>query len=236
MEFRKLIRDLVLNQIKSTNCFDIILEDNEAYHDYFKKNSNEVILFQQDDDDIFMSSFPVDINDGITIFNYNWIDPLCMRRPKQYRFSKNHVYKRYINIGKIESVQTNHTILNNRNCLINFNPDEKVLNTINPGPLRGRCHFDHTQYEKLGNTLRIFSRENHKNYINFSNTSYTVQFYHLCSHSTWKKYVRDRNNTQNLTKTQFLKIVQSYITELNNLNLKNIPLLSEFKLLYSKLV
>ena len=39
MEFRKLIRELVINQIKKTEYFDILLEDNESCYEYFKNNS-----------------------------------------------------------------------------------------------------------------------------------------------------------------------------------------------------
>jgi len=223
MEFRKLIRDLVLVQIKKVNYFDLILEDNESCYEYFKNNSPEVILFQQDDDDIFISPFSKVITPGLTFFNYSWIDPICMRRHRQYRGHKNHVYKRYIKSGKIKSVQSNHTIINNKDNIINFNK----INISN---------LDHSQIDKIGNNLRILSRENHKKYINFSNSSHTLQFYHLCSHSGWKKYVRDKHNTQQLTETQFIDIVRTYIKELNDINIANIPLLAEFKSLYKELL
>ena len=68
MEFRKLIRDLVINQIKTVGCFDIILEDNESCYEYFKNNSHEVILFQQDDDDVFIKPFENNIPIGFNVF------------------------------------------------------------------------------------------------------------------------------------------------------------------------
>jgi len=223
MEFRKLVRDLVINQIKTVGHFDVILEDNESCYQYFKNNSHEVILFQQDDDDIFISPFSKVITPGLTFFNYSWIDPTCMRRPCQYRGHKNHVHKKYLKIGKIKSVQSNHTILNNKNNLINLD----AYNIWN---------LDHTKYDYIGSKLRILSRENHSKYINFTNTTHTLQFYHLFSHSTWKKYVRDRHRTQELTDTQFIDIVRTYIKELNDINIANIPLLAEFKSLYKELL
>ena len=147
-----------------------------------------------------------------------------MRRPEQYRIPHpNHVYKKYSKTGKVKSVQSNHTIVNNKDNVIDFNK----FNIFN---------LDHSYYDKIGNNLRISGRENHKKYINFSNNSHTLQFYHLCSHSVWKKYVKINNNTKELTETKFLEIIHMYIKELDKINLVNIPLLSEYKALYKELI
>jgi len=215
MSFRKQVRDLVISQIKKTNYFDVILEDNETCYNYLKNNSHEVILFQQDDDDIFIKPFSQKPLPGITYFNYQWIDVLCMRRSTPYG-SKNLPKKRYLNNGIINSTQTNQAVINNKNNKINISDIHNL---------------QHTHYDKIGNNL---PKEN----INFTDENNTLQFYHLCSHSAWKQYVKD--NINEFTEEQFLKLVELYIVEFKKIklpeNYSTIPLIKEFKKLYKSLL
>ena len=102
MEFRKLIRELVINQIKKTEYFDIILEDNESCYEYFKNNSHEVILFQQDDDDVFIKPFENNIPIGFNVFPYSVIDP------RQYiiQYNNSRTYNELSNRKKNHNIET----------------------------------------------------------------------------------------------------------------------------------
>ena len=236
MEFRKLIRELVINQIKKTEYFDIILEDNESCYEYFKNNSHEVILFQQDDDDVFIKPFENNIPIGFNVFPYSVIDPrqyiIQYNNSRTYNElsnrKKNHnietytqnnplYYYKHASDDKIKGIQSNHAVINNKNNVINF--DKFKIWDIG-----------HSSYSKV-------IREN-VNLLNKLDKKYTCQFYHLFSHSTWRgneENNKEKTNKDNLSQDKFLTIVDSYINNLNTLDI-SIPLLIDFKKLYSELL
>lgn len=215
LSFRKQIRDLVINYITNKNIFDILLHNNQDCEKYFRDNNSEnTILYQQDDDDIFLDLPPInELEDGVNIFSYSFIDPIGGRRKKGYKnrqFGLNEPVKR---------VQSNHSIIFNKTKTINVLKHELYK-------------ADHTYYDKLINNY---------NYKIF-NYPISIQVYHLHSLSLWKNqyhnFLHVDNCKYNFTESsKFLNKTESFITEINNMyiNNKNIPILKEMVGLYNKL-
>ena len=105
MEFRKLIRNTVINYIKKSNNFDLIFENNSDFHEYLNNTSqtSNIILYQQDDDDIFLNIPFNQLQTGVnrfmfTRFYYNnfltrgfLTKTLNTRKNKFYLHSNNYV-------------------------------------------------------------------------------------------------------------------------------------------------
>ena len=107
MEFRRLIRNITISYIRKSNNFDLIFEDNCAFHEYLNRVSqtNNIIVFQQDDDDIFLNIPFKKLQLGVnrfmfTRFSYNnfltrgfLTKTLDKKANKSYLHSNNYVFK-----------------------------------------------------------------------------------------------------------------------------------------------
>ena len=210
LNFRKKIRDIIIDHISITGCFDIILESNQCCEQYFKNNSSEnVIFYQQDDDDIFLFlPKSQDLYPGINIFQYSFIDPIGGRRKKGYKtrdFDLN---------GLTNKLQSNHCVIYNNNKGIDIN--KHLL-----------YEADHTYYDEL-----LATNKNH-----IYSYPISIQLYHLHSISVWKhqfKFSQYNYCEENL----FLQFVSNYIKELQTLyiNNKTIPLLNDINNMYKQLL
>jgi len=131
LTFRKQIRDIIINSIIDTGLFDTVLESNQHCKKYFETRSSEnIIFFQQDDDDIFLFLPKLhDLQPGINIFRYSSLDPLGGRRKRGYKIRKN----------SNQNVQSNQCI---------------IYNTDNPIDINEHHLYeaDHTAYDNLKDT------------------------------------------------------------------------------------
>jgi len=210
LTFRKQIRDIIINSIIDTGLFDTVLESNQHCKKYFETRSSEnIIFFQQDDDDIFLCLPTLDeLSDGINIFNYSFIDPVAGRRKKGYK-------QRPFGFDQSTNrIQSNHSLIYNKNNYID------IIN-------HKLYEAGHTYYDKLVQTYKstIFDYP------------ISIQFYHLHSISVWKQhFIRCKLNYTE--KDIFIDYVSNYIKELDiiyNAN-NNIPLLNDINNLYKQLI
>jgi len=211
LTFRKQIRDIIINHISNTNCFDIILESNQHCTQYFANNTdNNLIFYQQDDDDIFLELPELhDLQPGVNIFQYSFIDPIGGRRKKGYK-------KRNFDInGHMTRVQSNHCIVYNTKNEIDINKHSLY-------------NADHTYYDKL--------IENNNYYIN-NKYPISIQLYHLHSISVWKHQFKF-SNCDYTEEEMFLPFVSSYIKEIDDLYVENktVPLLKDINNMYKQLL
>ena len=126
LDFRKQIRDIIINDIVKRNVFDIILESNQQCKQYFEKNSSaDTIFYQQDDDDIFLF-LPEELQPELNIFVYSCIDPIGGRRKPGFRTR-----------ADLKKIQSNHCIIYNTNSDIITNSEHKLYEA------------DHTFYDYL---------------------------------------------------------------------------------------
>jgi|2_EtaG_2_1085320.scaffolds.fasta_scaffold40238_2 hypothetical protein len=214
LEFRKNIRDVVLQQIHNSNTFDIIIENNQQCRKYFTKNNSEnIVFYQQDDDDIFLDLPPLsEMSSELNIYRYCSIDPISGRRGQGYR-TRNILNKH--NKKEINSIQSNHCIIYNKKNGIDINK----YSLYNAG---------HTQYDTI--------KHNHTYSIN--NYIISIQFYHLHSYSLWKNIFKKINNEPAMTFNDFMKKAENYIQQIKTIYLENlgIPLIKDFYNLYNKLL
>ena len=123
LSFRKQIRDIMLNHISNIGCFDIILESDQHCRQYFENNSSEnIIFYQQDDDDIFLFLPELhDLQQGINIFQYSFIDPIGGRRKKGYKNRQYSFHWHKVTDGCVKNIQSNHCLIYNKNNEIDIN-------------------------------------------------------------------------------------------------------------------
>ena len=224
LPFRKRIRDLVLDRIFNMECFDVVLESNQHCEKYLNENSSSnVLFFQQDDDDIFLKLPEVtELTEGINIFNYSFLDPVGGRRKPGYR---NRVFGFKNPMNKIQS---NHSLIFNKNNNIDLQ-EHKIYKA------------DHSIYTEILEPLRIqrklgaAGKLNSEIPYNYKIIEYpiSIQFYHLHSISLWKHQFKF-SNTNYTEESQFIKYVERYIKETEDLYLqyKDIPLFEEINNLY----
>jgi hypothetical protein len=202
-DFRKRIRDVVISRL--TSIFDIVLLDDEECKEFLTKNQN-IIFFQQDDDDIFLELPKT--KSGLNIFEYFHIDANTLRREAQYNKRKN--FKN----NKLRKIQSNHIIINNKNTAIDLN----LYEMWNAG---------HTTYDNIIPSCS-------KRHIHFHISSFSIHFYHLCSLSALYSVFK-KNKYNLLSSDEFIILVKQYINSLNTFSI-NVPLIVDFKKIYNKLL
>jgi len=199
--FRKLIRDIVIKNIKSFNYFDYILYNNDECKDFLKNNLNNIVFYQQDDDDI-ITSLPQHLVPGINIFKFAQLSPKPYGKFLQkfkYDLREEYYvrphYSRYLH--RRHGLDTNHIIINNSNNTIDL-IKEKIWQ-------KSHIWYDRTFFK---HNIPIF----------FQKDSFSLHIIHLSSMTSW----RNGEKRQLLTEEFFIKCVTAYIKRLQFLYHKNI--------------
>ena len=143
---------------------------------------------------------------GINVYNYSFIDVLKFRRQSKHDICVRNIFE---NNKQQYNIQSNHTLSFFKKCK----------------PLSDFIHLEHTHYDKL--------IKNHP--VSYHNEIIGLQVYHLFSQSLWFSYCKNPNNivTKQLFYSKAVEFVDKFLLINNTLK---IPLLYNFKQLYSKLI
>jgi|10_taG_2_1085330.scaffolds.fasta_scaffold06485_4 hypothetical protein len=191
LEFRKKIRDIVIENIKTSNYFDTIIENNQECKEYFYNSTEKNILFyQQDDDDLFIKNNRKLYYNGVNTFQYSCIDPLGSRRKPGF-----HIHKDIRNNNGKTRIQSNQ-------CL--FVTDETLHKDLMDLNI---WEADHTEYDTLTGKHGYF----------FYRHPISLQIYHLHSISLWKSLSAMGTKEHVASVDFFTKYVHAYITEIENI-------------------
>lgn len=193
-EFRKNIRDIIINNIKSFNFFDKILYNNDECEEFILNNSNNITFYQQDDDDIITSS-PCNLQPGINIFKFAQVCPKKFGKfTQKFKYDLRQEYyirPHYSNFyNRLYGIDTNHVILDNSTNLFDFKK-QKIWN---------KSHIWYDVLLKLNIPITYHD-------INFS-----LHVINLSSMTSWK----NGEKKENLTEKKFIKCTETYINSLEN--------------------
>jgi len=202
LEFRKKIRDIVIENIEESNYFTTILKNNQECKEYFYNTKDKNILFyQQDDDDLFIVDIHGDYGGlrdsyytGVNVFQYACMDPLGGRRKKGFHV---HKHVRYSN-GRTR-IQSNQSL---------FITDEVLHKDLMTGNI---WDADHTTYDTLTSKHGYF----------FYKHPISLQIYHLHSISLWKGLSAMGTKEHVMSPDFFKNYAQAYVREIESM--MNIP-------------
>ena len=191
MEFRRLIRNITISYIKKSNNFDIIFEDNWAFHEYLNSvpQTKNIIVFQQDDDDIFLNIPFKKLQLGVNRFMFT-------------RFSYNHFLKRGF-LTKTLDKKANKLYLHSNNYVFKTQVDN--LNYNNYGAInrltKSEWYSSHTRFLDMVDDHKLPVTD-------YFNDIIAIHMCHISSISNIKKIFK-KSTDINICKNHLRSLVES---------------------------